>query len=206
MPNNFIYKNIIQNDNERIIQIVRQAKQILISRLIIPVILIGLTFFLLFPFMYFGKQGIAILIVLFVLGLFLLVKIITIWYFKTLVITNQRIIDIDQRGIFSRTVSDITMEKIQDVFYQVKGIRQTLTGAGDVQIILADNKTKIEFKNASAPQKIQQLILQYKLNGLEENIKNTKLSAEELINLVKKIKAGLGEKDFGKITETDGKS
>ncbi len=70
---------------------------------------------------------------------------------------------------------------------------------GDIQVIISDNKTRIEVKNIFQPHKIQQLILQLRLDSLEERLKNAQLSAQELVNLVKKIKTGLGEDDFQKI-------
>ena len=201
MPNNFIYKNFTLDDNEELLKIVRQTKWTLVGSLIFPVILIVIPFFFLFLLFSQGTIGIILFFVILLSGLIWLARNLAIWYFKALIITNQRIIDIDQQKLFQRIVSDIPLFKIQDVFYRIKGLGQTITRIGDIQIILTDNKTKIEIENIFQPQKIQQLIIQFRLDSIEEKLKNNQLSAQELGNLVKKIKDGIGEERLKKIID-----
>src|SRR3989344_5119073 len=201
MPNNFIYKNFTLDDNEELLKIVRQTKWTLVGSLIFPVVLIVIPFFFLFLLFSQGTIGIILFFVILLSGLIWLARNLAIWYFKALIITNQRIIDIDQQKLFQRIVSDIPLFRIQDVFYRIKGLGQTITRIGDIQIILTDNKTKIEIENIFQPQKIQQLIIQFRLDSIEEKLKNTQLSAQELVNLVKKIKDGIGEERLKKIID-----
>jgi len=49
-------------------------------------------------------------------------------------ITNKRIIDIEQKGFFTREVSSFPLEKIQDVTYTTAGIIATWLHFGDVRI------------------------------------------------------------------------
>jgi len=193
MTNNFIYKIFILNNNEEVIRIARQSKWKLISGLIFPASLIIASFFFLFPLFYWGKPGITIFLFFLVIGLFLFTKNIVIWYFKILIITNQRIIDIDQEKLFHRTVSDISLIKIKDVFYRIRGISQTLTKTGDIRITLSDSATVIEINSIPKPQKIQQTILQLKLDQSKLNLNQEQLSAAELVHLVEKIKKGIDD-------------
>jgi len=204
MAKNSIYKNLILNDDEGVIRIIRQSWLKLAFNLILPVLLIMLPFFFLYPLFSFGNKGILVFSLTLVVGILLLLRNIIIWSWRTFIITNQRIIDIDQQGIFKKTVSDIPLAKIQDVYYQIKGIWQTLTRIGDINVILLDNKTKIEIKNIPKPHKTQQLILQLKADTFKEKLDSTNLSAQELVNLVKKIKAGLGEEKFNEIIKESG--
>ncbi len=199
MTNKFIYKIFTLNPDEDLIKVARQSKWRLVFGLIPPAILIVTPFFFLFPLFYWGTKGIIIFFASLILGIFLLIRNTTLWYFKVFIITSQRIIDVDQKKIFNRIVSDIPLNKVQDVFYQINGLLQTMARVGDIQVIISDNKTRIEVKNIFQPHKIQQLILQLRLDSLEERLKNAQLSAQELVNLVKKIKTGLGEDDFQKI-------
>lgn len=199
MAKNSIYKNLILNEDESLIKIIRQPWLKLVISLILPVILILLPFFFLYPLFYWGNKGIIIFASLLLIGLVRLIRNIIIWYWQIFIITNQRIVDIDQKGLFQKTVSDISLTKVQDVFYKIKGVWQTLTRLGDVNIILDDKKTRIEIKNIRQPRKIQQLILQLKAETLKDKLEVTQLSAQELINLVKKIKAGIGEDKFKEI-------
>ena len=133
------------------------------------------------------------------IGFLWLIRNIIIWRSQILIITNQRIIDIDKEGIFQKTVSDIPLTKIQDVFCQTKGIGQTLIRMGNIYITLNDSRTKIKTGNVPQPQKIQQLILQLKEDELKEKLESNQPTAQELLNLVKKIKAEIGEEKFSEI-------
>jgi len=193
MANKAIYKNLVLNENEGIVKTVRQSTLKLITSLPLPIILIIIPFFFLYPLFYLGSKGIALFSAMLVLGILWLIRNVIIWYFQTFIITNQRIIDIDKKGFFQKTVSDIPLSKTNDVFYQIKGIWQTLSRIGNVYIILDDGKTQIEIRNISQPYRIQQLILQLKSDTLKEKLDSTQLSAQELLEMVKKIKAGIGE-------------
>ncbi|MFA6254598.1 MAG: PH domain-containing protein [Patescibacteria group bacterium] len=194
-----IYKNLILNEDEIIIKIIRQSILKLTSSLSLPIILIILPFFFLYLLFSWGNFGIAIFSVILLVGILWLTRALIVWYFQTFIITNQRIIDVDQKGMFQKTVSDIPLTKIQDIFYQTQGIWQTLAKTGNISIVLPDSKTKIEIKNVAQPHKLQQLILQLRADTLKEKLDSTKLSAQELVALVKKIKAGIGEEKFNEI-------
>ena len=61
------------------------------------------------------------------LGCFLLGALIfayhqMLWYFSVHVVTNQRIRQISQRGLFKRTVVDLGLDKIDSISYQVPGV------------------------------------------------------------------------------------
>jgi len=56
------------------------------------------------------------------------------WYFSVNIMTNQRFIQVAQKGFFHKSVSDIGIKQIQSVNYQVSGIQETLLGYGSVLI------------------------------------------------------------------------
>jgi len=197
--NKSIYKSLILNEDENVVKIVRQSILKLMISLVLPIILIVLPFFCLYPLFSWGNPGVALFSILLLIGALWLIRALIIWYFQTFIITNQRIIDVDRKGVFQKTVSDIPLTKIQDIFYQTRGIWQTLVKIGNISIVLPDSKAKIEIKNIAQPHQIQQLILQLRAETLGERLDSTKLSAQELVALVKKIKAGIGEKKFNEI-------
>ncbi|OGY46448.1 MAG: hypothetical protein A2744_03280 [Candidatus Buchananbacteria bacterium RIFCSPHIGHO2_01_FULL_44_11] len=203
MRNQSIYKDLVFNDGEELLKILRQSLWHFFLTLLPAAVIIVISFFLLFPLFYWGSYGRALFFFLLFLGLFIIIKRTVTWYFTTLIITNQRIIDIDQKKLFSKVVSDINLNKVQDVFYWIKGLNQIISRTGNIQVTLNDSKTKIEVKNISRPQKIQQLILQLKNNYLKNSLETAKLSADELVKLVEKIKIGIGEQKFRAITKDE---
>ena len=57
-----------------------------------------------------------------------------LWYFSIYIVTNQRIRQISQRGLFKKSVVDLGLDKIQSISYDVSGIRAGLMGYGTIVI------------------------------------------------------------------------
>lgn len=56
------------------------------------------------------------------------------WFFSVNILTDQRLIQITQKGIFNRSVVDIGINKIQSINYEVAGVEQTLLGFGTILV------------------------------------------------------------------------
>lgn len=57
-----------------------------------------------------------------------------LWYFSIYIVTNQRIRQISQRGLFKKSVVDLGLDKIQSISYGVSGICAGLMGYGTIVI------------------------------------------------------------------------
>ena len=57
-----------------------------------------------------------------------------LWYFSIYIVTNRRIRQISQRGLFKKSVVDLGLDKIQSISYGVSGIRAGLMGYGTIVI------------------------------------------------------------------------
>ncbi len=62
------------------------------------------------------------------------------YYFDITIVTNERIIDIQQVGLFHRTVSELYLQQVQDVTGKQNGVLQSLFNFGDVTIQTAGEK------------------------------------------------------------------
>jgi hypothetical protein len=56
------------------------------------------------------------------------------WYFSVFIITNQRLIQITQKGLFHRSVVDMGLSQIQMVNYEIAGLQETLLGFGTIMM------------------------------------------------------------------------
>ncbi len=56
------------------------------------------------------------------------------WYFSVYILTNQRLIQITQKGLFHRSVVDLSLPQIQMVNYEIKGVQESLLGFGTITI------------------------------------------------------------------------
>lgn len=62
------------------------------------------------------------------------------WYFSVYIVTDQRFIQISQKGMFHRSVVDMSLHQIQMVNYEIAGLQQTLLGFGTIvmQTVVGD--------------------------------------------------------------------
>lgn len=80
-------------------------------------------------------------------------------YMNTLcIISNHRILNIIQKGFFSRKISEAELSRIQDVSSDIKGLLQTLFGFGDVTIRTA-SESVLTLKNIAKPYDVQQALV-----------------------------------------------
>lgn len=56
------------------------------------------------------------------------------WNFSVFIVTNQRFIQISQKGLWKRSVIDIGLDKIQTISYEISGFQETLLGFGTIVI------------------------------------------------------------------------
>jgi uncharacterized membrane protein YdbT with pleckstrin-like domain len=106
--------------------------------------------------------------------LFLWVYSFFIWidyYFDIWIITSERIINIEQKGLFMRSVSELKFERIQDVTVEVQGVIPTIINYGDVFVQTAGTTERFVFRHISNPYVIKDLImsLQKKQEAEETN-------------------------------------
>lgn len=83
-----------------------------------------------------------------------------LWSMNVIIVTNQRLIDLDQAGFFNRTVSETTYTKIQDVSYTICGLLPTVFHYGTVVVQTAGGQTNLELKGVRNPEAVQDLITQ----------------------------------------------
>lgn len=92
-----------------------------------------------------------------VLGLLVFFPSWIAWHFSVFILTDQRLIQVVQKGLFHKSVVDISLSQIQMVNYEVAGIQQTLLGFGTitVQTYVGD----LVIHDVHHPEKIQKKLL-----------------------------------------------
>ncbi len=80
------------------------------------------------------------------------------WYRTIVVLTTERVIDVDQRGFFSRLVSEAPLDRIQDVSYGTHGILQTAFGVGSITIKTAQNALTLGITWVKEPERISTVL------------------------------------------------
>jgi len=83
----------------------------------------------------------------------------TDYYLDTWIITNERILNNEQEGLFKRTESELDLVSIQDTTAETHGFLQTIFTFGNVVIQTAGEKERFVFKNVDNPEKIKAIIM-----------------------------------------------
>lgn len=79
--------------------------------------------------MFYGALGIG-----FLLALILMFPTWLSWYYSVYIVTDQRLIQIKQKGLFHRSMVTINLNQIQMINYEIAGIQETLLGFGTIMI------------------------------------------------------------------------
>lgn len=79
------------------------------------------------------------------------------WYYSVFIVTDQRLIQITQKGLWKRSVVDIGLPQIQMVNYEVSGLQETMLGFGTImmQTFVGD----LVIHDVHHPAKIQKKLL-----------------------------------------------
>ncbi len=157
-----------QGPNEKILLIVREHWFRLFLKLFVVLVLAILP--LLVQYLISGSilsiasdQALAmvsLVIQLYYLGLLVALFIIWILYYLNLhIVSEERIVDIDQVGLLNHVVSELNIETIEDVSSQTTGLFGNILDYGTVFIQTAGATERFQFENVPHPAKIAALIL-----------------------------------------------
>jgi len=87
------------------------------------------------------------------------------YYLDVWIITNQRVINIEQKGLFARVVSEKDLGQMQDITSDVAGFWATLLNFGNVHIQTAGEKERFVFKQVpfadEVSRRISNLVSEY---------------------------------------------
>lgn len=81
------------------------------------------------------------------------------FYLDVWIVTNDRVVDIEQFGLFSRTISELDLFRIQDVTTDIHGIFATFFKYGNLTVKTASTNLNLVFHDISNPNKIRQELL-----------------------------------------------
>lgn len=150
-----INKIINLKENERILLVVRRYLLTLL-----PIVFRRILFLFLFLILGFWFWGWELFtsfypaLLFFGILVFVLVSLIyewLIWYQDIYIITNKRIINIQRNSLFSTTISEAGLDKIQDVTFKIEGVFQTFFNYGTVMVQTASSIGVLNLEDVENP-------------------------------------------------------
>jgi len=176
MDNSASFKLGDISENENVIRVIHRSWFDMLSQYFLVFFILGtfsvISFIypLIFPQLQYSESRPFFLFIenIFILVIWIYSFLIWIdYYFDIWVITDKRIINIEQTGLFSRKVSELKFEKIQDVTTEVRGFFQTVIDYGDVRVQTAAEEKHFLFRRISHPYEVKNLIM--KIQEKKEN-------------------------------------
>lgn len=95
---------------------------------------------------------------------FLWTYLFIIWtnhYLDRWIVTDRRIIDIEQIGLFNREESTFRIENIEDITIEIRGFFATTLDYGTIHIQTAGENRVMSFDNVPSPKKIKGLVTRH---------------------------------------------
>ncbi len=87
-------------------------------------------------------------------------------YFLNLwVLTNDRIVDVKQRGFFNREVSSLLLNRVQDITIDTEGLMASLLDFGDINVQSAGAVDRVVMRGIPRPAQMRDIILKYTSTG-----------------------------------------
>lgn len=166
-------QRMLLEENERIVKVVRKHWFILLTKIVMPVVLMTLPLFIYFfawdntivqdvvrDLDHAGSIGLFLSILW---TLLMWVAIFTAWtdyYLDIWTVTNLRIIAIDQRGLFNRSIASFRYERLQDINIEINGIIATILDFGNMEAQTAGHgESEFRFNGAPQPRETKAVIL-----------------------------------------------
>lgn len=153
--------------DEKILMVLHRHWIVIFGKFSLGVFLLLVPFFILPIVSSFGGAFAAMFLfaeflsVIYLMIVVLLVLIFWMdYYLDVWIITSERIIDIEQNGLFNRKISEFTLDKVQDITVKVPNMLATFLKYGDV-IIQTAGETSFEIKQIPNFYEAKNLILDY---------------------------------------------
>ena len=123
---------------------------------------------------FFGSIGIGLVVAL----IFFAPSWIS-WYYSIFILSDQRLIQITQKGLFNKAVVDMQLSQIQMVNYQIAGLQETMLGFGT--LVMQTYMGDLVIHDVHHPAKTQKKILEVlRDNGISAASFGSEASGEKI--------------------------
>lgn len=167
--------------NERIIRTVRKHWLVLVGDVLILLTAVALPVIVLFAGHFIPIENVLTFTgpIWQVGGFFLFLWLTLVWmfgfllwtdyYLDVLIITDKRVFDIQQHGLFRRESSAFRIDRIQNITVEVKGILQTFLDFGTIRIETAGEREDFIANYISHPYEVKKFLNQCQDTAADES-------------------------------------
>lgn len=149
-------------EHEQVCLIARRHVFTILSSLFFALVLIVVPFFAMYSLFNWGWPGIVIFLGLVLSGIVVAIRSLLLWDADVCIVTTSRIVDVDQRGLLTRRIAEVSLSSLQDVTWSRQGICEKVFRMGTVMITSPD--VEICVARVSSPKNIVHLIQELRGN------------------------------------------
>ena len=146
-----------QRRDEDVVLVSRQHPFVLLRPMTVSVVIL-LVPFLVNVFMNFNAAWVAVFVVCLIVSILHAALAWFGWNNSMLLLTNERVVWLHQRGLLHREFSECGLGSIQQVSHELNGLLHTLMGYGHIKIQTGGSQQPFELPNIPDPYEIQQEI------------------------------------------------
>lgn len=154
-------EDIIQlRPNERVVLAVREYSIMPAVSLAIALLGYLVVIFLWYYAWLLGWWGIGLWLLAITVLLAYSLRRVRIWFGEVCIVTTQRCIDIQQTGLFAKTVKEIPWSAVDDIHFSQRGLVATLCRYGTVIISLTTG-SQIALQHVYQPDQVRDILAEY---------------------------------------------
>lgn len=147
------------HQNEELLGIIRRSLLSRTRKIMTAVVWILIPFFFFFPLLQLGGSGLGIFIFLLISGVIYLMRQYLIWANSFLMITNQRLIDVDQRAMTVRDINEVMLPDISEVTCLRSGLWNSIFNLGVIYVRTKSSRGyDLELSGVRRPEKVRDLL------------------------------------------------
>ncbi len=145
-------------EDERVIRVIRSHPIAFFWSIFFSILFICLAAFFIIPLFAMGRIGFSVFGLLVVIGLFLGFRALVMIRHNSFIITDRRLIDWSQRGLFDQEISETLLEDIYDVSHRIKGVLRTMANVGSVRVLSREEGLSFVLYGVKNPQEVRDYI------------------------------------------------
>jgi hypothetical protein len=111
------------------------------------------------------------IVLLFAWAIFIILGIFVIgtnFFLDVWILTNKRLIDVEQKSLFNRDIAEVSLENIQDINVQVPGLLKSILNIGNVYVQSAGYSREFVITDVAHPMKVKNMISEIHMKHLEK--------------------------------------
>lgn len=144
--------------DEHVEAVFRRHRFTLVPSLCAAALLIGIPFFWLFSLTRAGSVGVIAFALLLAAGLAIGIRSLLLWDANALIITNERLICVRQKGIWHRVVQEVALHSVHELTCESRGMIETFFHVGTLRIRGGGATGEFTVEHIDAPERARAVI------------------------------------------------